>query len=384
MITGSKELIRDINSHLILEAVVNHGPISRADLSKRLGLTKATVSAIVQILLDNYLLLEIGSGETKKGRKPILLDFHQKAGHVVSVDFGVDTATIFTSDLRGTGCRTKQYPTPKEKEKLLPFLKLTLSSAIQELPETAYGVVGITIGIHGVTHDNQVIFTPYYDLSGLDPARELSDTFHVPVFLENEANLSVLGERAFAFQLPNLVNISIHSGIGMGILMNGKLYTGNNGFAGEFGHTIVVPDGRPCPCGNLGCIEQYASERALLQDLARKKQTDHISMDAFFHLYLQKDPDALSLVDDFVKYMGIGINNVLNTFNPNLIIINSAFTMMIPGLADMLLDAVKNRMKPYCRILPSSLQDMAILLGGACISIKHFLGIDEFFIASDR
>ena len=383
MVTGSKELIRDINSHLVLEAIVNYGPISRAELSKRLGLTKATISAIVQVLLDGQLIIEIGSKATDKGRKPILLELNRLAGSVLSLDISVDYLTLLVCDLKGTHCRLKQRPNASSGAAMLPLIKSLIQETIQELEDSAYGVIGISVGIHGVVHNNEVIFTPYYSLEDIRLADELTNCFHVPVYVENEANLSVLGERSFYFHYPNIINISVHSGIGLGILIDDKLYTGSNGYAGEFGHTIIIPDGRPCPCGNQGCIEQYASERALLLDFAQKKNRRRISIDEFMDYYRQGDRDAQATIADFVKYMGIGINNILNTLNPDLIVINSSFTMHIPSLPQMLQDSLKNRMDKYCRILPSGLQDTAILLGGACVVIQDFLGIKTLRLNPD-
>lgn len=381
MITGSKELIRDINSHLVLESIVNNGPISRADLAKSLGLTKATISAIVQVLIDEHLIVEIGSAKTDKGRKPILLDLNQSGGHVISLDVSVDYITVLTSDLKGTHCFVKQY---KNKgcinQEILPVLIPIIEKTIEGLPPAVHGVVGISIGIHGVVHHNRVMFTPYYSIKEDHFPDALSEHFGVPVFMDNEANLSVLGERTFYFDYPNIINLSVHSGIGMGILIDDQLYTGYNGYAGEFGHTIIVPDGRPCPCGNHGCFEQYASERALLMDYAKRKSMEEVSIDTLIRAYQAEDRDALEVIGQFVKYMAIGINNILNTFNPNLIIINSSFTMYIPDITKQIQDSLCNRMDKYCTILPSGLQDTAILLGGACVVIKNFLGIEKMVL----
>lgn len=379
MITGSKELIRDINSHLILESIVNEGPISRADLAKRLGLTKATVSAIVQVLKDEHLVKEIGSAKTEKGRKPILLDLNHGGGHTISLDVGVNYITVLTSDLKGTHCAVKQYKNTSWDTAIMPLLISILEETIKNLKTAVHGVIGISIGIHGVVYDSQVIFTPYYSLEDANIAEELSKYFKVPVSVENEANLSVLGERTFCFDYPNIINLSVHSGIGMGILIDDNLYTGFNGYAGEFGHTIIVPDGRPCPCGNHGCFEQYASERAILKEFSVRKGHES-TIDEFIAAYLAGDSDAADMIAYFIKYMGIGINNILNTFNPNLIVINSSFTMYIPDIIRQIQASLQNRMDKYCTILPSGLQDTAILLGGACVLIKNFLGIDKLIL----
>ena len=111
MSTGNQEYIRDMNRALVLEAIANHPPLSRADLAKMLHLTKATVSTIVQELLDRQLVIELGSAEkTSMGRKPILLTFNNRCGSIIAVDLGVKKITILTGDLKGKSCTVKEYP----------------------------------------------------------------------------------------------------------------------------------------------------------------------------------------------------------------------------------------------------------------------------------
>ncbi|MGN6714828.1 ROK family protein [Anaerocolumna jejuensis] len=376
MITGSKELIRDINSTLVLETIINQGPISRANISKILGLTKATISAIVADLINNNLVEEIGCDNTDFGRKPILLSFQRKAGYMVSVDLGVDTISVMLTDLQGENCRLKQIKTPKSNDGILEALIRVIDSSKPEKDSTPYGLVGISLGIHGVVHDNMVSFAPYYNLQNYDLAGRLNEYFHTPIYLENEANLSVLGEKTFMHDYPNIAYISVHSGIGLGILINNELYTGYNGRAGEFGHTIIEIDGRECPCGNHGCLEQYVSERALLKEFAVKKGKENITFDSLIASYEAGDGDAIQIIELFVKLMGICINNVLNAYNPDIIIINSSFTIFIPELTKRIEASLNSRMNSFIRIESSALQDSSILLGGICIVIKNFLGIN--------
>lgn len=375
MITGSKELIRDINSTLVLETIINQGPISRANISKMLGLTKATISAIVADLIGRNLVEEIGCDNTDFGRKPILLSFQRKAGYIISVDLGVDTISVMLTDLQGENCRLKQIKTPKTRDGTLESLIQVIDSIKPENDTTPYGLVGISLGIHGVVHENKVSFAPYYNLQDYDLAGKLNEYFHTSIYLENEANLSVLGERTFMHDYPNIANISVHSGIGLGLLIHNELYTGYNGRAGEFGHTIIEIDGKECPCGNHGCLEQYVSERALLNDFAAKKGLDGITFDQLVSFYEAGDKDALEILDRFVKLMGLCINNVLNAYNPDIIIINSSFTSFIPALTKRIENSLNSRMNSFIRIESSLLQDSSILLGGICVAIKNFLGI---------
>lgn len=377
MRTGSKELIRDINTHLLLEIILREGRISRAALAKKSGLTKATVSAIVLELINKKLVIEVGSDDTSMGRKPILLTFNAACGHVLSIDLNVDTISAMTSNLLGENCRLKQYPNTADRDTILPFLISIIREMTEPLPPTPWGVVGICLGIHGMVWKNEVLFTPYTSYADLPFRERLEQEFQVPVFLDNEANLSVLGEHAFYYHVPNLIGVSVHSGVGVGVVIENALYTGANGSAGEFGHTIIEPDGRPCPCGNQGCLEQYASERAILRQYAAKTGLKKADIDTFVAACSLQEPAALELLDDFVRYMAIGINNLLNTFNPDIIVINSSFTIYFPEVLGQIQDRLQNRMRPYCRLVPSGLQDTSILLGAACVCIRNFLGVSH-------
>jgi predicted NBD/HSP70 family sugar kinase len=375
MVTGSKELIRDINTNLVLETIINHTAISRASIAKYLGLTKATISAIVQELINKKLVIEIGSDDTSLGRKPILLSLNKKAGYVICIDIGVDTISALVSDLIGEDCSLKQIKTPKNTANIINILIQLIES--MKLPkDTPYDLVGITLGIHGVIANNQVSFAPYYNLTGIDLAKGLEEHFNAPVYLENEANLSVIGEKTFQYDYSNIANISVHSGIGLGIIINHQLYTGYNGRAGEFGHTIIEIDGRQCPCGNKGCLEQYVSERTLLREFAEMKDMEEASFDDFRAAYERNDPAALKIMDDFIKYMSVGVNNILNAYNPDIVIINSSFTINFPHVTEQIEAALTSRMNSFIRIVPSVLQDTSILLGGICVAIKGFLGVD--------
>ena len=374
MVTGSKELIRDINTNLVLETIINNTAISRAAIAKYLGLTKATISAIVQELINKKLVIEIGSDDTSLGRKPILLSLNKKAGYVICIDIGVDKISALTSDLIGEDCSLKQIKTPKNTSDMINVL-INLIESLKLPADTPYGLVGITLGIHGVIDNNRISFAPYYNLSGIQLAEELEQRFSAPVYLENEANLSVIGEKTFQYDYANIANISVHSGIGLGIIINHQLYTGYNGRAGEFGHTIIEIDGKQCPCGNKGCFEQYASERSLLSEFAKMKQVKEASFEQFRVAYEAGDPDACRIMSDFIKFMSIGINNILNAYNPDIVVINSSFTIFFPSITQQIKDALASKMNSYIQIVPSILQDTSILLGGLCVAIKGFLGI---------
>jgi predicted NBD/HSP70 family sugar kinase len=373
MMTGSQELIRDINTSLVINLIIEKGPISRAFIAKELGLTKATISAIVQSLMDRKLVEEIGTANVTAGRKPVLLSFCYDCAYAISVDVSATHISVLSAHLGGGDCNLIQYPTTNKREHIISELITCIEKQVKKVKDSYYGIIGITLGIHGITNHNQILFTPYSPYTDLDFVTELEKHFEVPVLIENEANLSVLGEYTFHYPVNNMVGISVHSGIGLGIMINGKLYHGLNGYAGEFGHSIIELDGRPCPCGNQGCFEQYASERALLSELSKIKGLSSVSVDDFVKLYTINDADSTYIMNLFVKYMSIGIRNIINTLNPELIVINSSFTMNFPSVIEQIQSSITSTIHKSCHVMPSKLQDMSILLGGICMSRNMFL-----------
>ena len=371
---ANQEMIRDNNRRQVLEYIANHPPISRAALAKKLNLTKATISNIVQELIDQRLVREIGSAQTSLGRKPILLEFHKKCGYAFSIDVHPSRIITLLTDLKGEDCRLKEYPFRKEDD-LLACLKKIISLTLPLCQDSRYKIVGISIGIYGVVQNNCIEFTPYYSLPIQNLAELLEEAFGIPITVENESNLSVLGESVFHSHCRNMIHLNVHDGIGMGILINGQLYRGQDGFAGEIGHTILFPDGKPCPCGNNGCLEQYASEKAILEEYAFLTGRTHITIDTFLREYQEQKPEALHMAELFVKYMSIAINNIINTFNIELVVLNSSFSNYIPDINKRIEEYLARHQNRGCRIISSRLQDISGLMGGICISVEHFLGI---------
>lgn len=371
---ANQEMIRDNNRRLVLEYIVNNPPLSRADLAKRLNLTKATISNIVQKLLDQNLIQEIGSAQTAMGRKPILLEFHKRCGYALAIDVRPSQIITLVSDLKGEDCHVREYFFAND-ENLLSLLTDIISESLDTYSDAPYKIVGICVSIYGVVRDNEIIFTPYYPLPNPNLGELLEEKFHLPVIIENEANLSVLGESAFHYGYKNMIHLSIHDGIGMGILIGEQLYKGHDGYAGEFGHTILFPDGRPCACGNRGCFELYASEKAILADYCLKSGKSSIGIDEFLIDYQHQIPEALEMMNLFVKYMSIGINNIINTFNTDLIVLNSSFSNYIPDIIPRINEYLAKHQNRNCKIIPSRLQDISCLIGGIRVCAERFLDI---------
>jgi predicted NBD/HSP70 family sugar kinase len=265
----SKYTIRENNEATVLNAIISQKEISRAELSVHTGLNKASMSSITKKLLEDELIHEdrIGDAARIGGRKPIMLTFNGKAALTLSVDIApnyvegliayVDGKVLYEAEIKGIKVSA---------ENALSHITELVEKLMQHAEETPHGIIGLCVAIHGLVDQEEIVFTPNYTLQS-DLKVQLEDVYPFYVHLENEANLAALGEYTFGSISDSVVSLSIHTGIGAGIVENGKLRTGKKGIAGEIGHSILYPDGRKCPCGNEGCFEQYASHQAIYSEL---------------------------------------------------------------------------------------------------------------------
>lgn len=342
-----------------------------------LHLTKATVSTIVQELLDRQLVIELGSAEkTSMGRKPILLTFNNRCGSIIAVDLGVKKITILTGDLKGKSCTVKEYPIDPSlslEEYLISLLHKTKS----DLPKTPCGLVGISIGIYGVVCDDLVLFTPYYDLKHSNLKNYLEEEFQVPVIVENEANLSVIGEAACAEHFKNMIFLNIHEASAWESSL-----TANSTPARTLRRRIrphhPLPRWPALPLRQPR-LPRTVHLRSLRPERFCRRRRLRKRLRRTLHPVLPgRQPHARKVMQDFTHYIGISLNTVLHTFNPDVIVINSSFTNYIPGLIDEITSGIQNRLRWYLHVLPAHLQDVSVLMGGISLCSRNFLGISTF------
>lgn len=388
-ITGDQYLVKKINKSIILETIKNHAPLSRTQISEITGLNKATVSTLVGELIDESLVYEIGPGRSRGGRKPVLLMFNKNAGYAVGVDIGVNYILAVLTNLQGeilvkhlVSHHSADYDT------ILATLKQTVRDLIASAPPSAYGIVGIGIGVPGIVDDEGVVlFAPNLQWKNANLKAEMEETFNVHVTIDNEANAGALGEKKFGAgkDISHFVYVSAGIGIGTGIIIHNELYRGHQGFAGEMGHSVIEINGKKCRCGNRGCWELYASENALLEaidTLFVSRKPDHVRRSAETTLEDVKawaengDPDVIHVLNQIGEYLGIGVTNIINIFNPEAVIIGNRLTLLAHWLAKPLQQVVENRALTYhqkgLKILFSNLGTYSSALGASMFAISRF------------
>ncbi|MBF2565603.1 ROK family transcriptional regulator [Listeria welshimeri] len=373
----NRTVIRESNERIVLNTIAQKGPHSRALLSDTIGLNKATISDIVKKLIAQKLINEVGIGESTNlgGRKPIMLELNAKAGFSVSVDIGYNYIDVMAQRLDGTAYKRELFPfIVIKRETIIQEISDILDVFLSSLPKSPFGIVGILIAIHGVVLDNQIQFTPAYDLAGLDFSSTLHEQFACPVYLENEANLLAVSDHTKEESYANLVSISIHSGIGSGVILNNELYTGINGYAGEIGHMqIVTENGRPCPCGASGCLECYASEKNILDTYQTRTGNKNALVTDLCRAFTEKEEEAMAVINDMVRYLATGIQNLTALYNPEIIFINSEISRLIPDFTKQIESRLTSFTSKHIAIKESHLGEEAILYGAGYLIIQRFL-----------
>ncbi|MEH7272793.1 ROK family protein [Neobacillus vireti] len=321
----NQQIVKKNNKALVLQLIMDKEPISRADIAQVSGLHKATVSSLVNELLEEELIFEYGPGESSGGRRPVILHFNKVAGYSVGIDIGVNYVLSVLTDLKGNiliekNQSVKRTPYPS----IMSIIQNMIQSIIDEMPASRYGIVGIGVGVPGIVNkEGSILLAPNLGWTNIQLKNDLEELFHVPVIIENEANAGAFGEQQFGAgqDFQNILYISAGIGIGVGIILNKELYQGKNGFSGEMGHMIIDLNGKPCSCGSRGCWEAYASENALLE-LANSD-----SLESLIELAKNRDGTALRSFSEIGTFLGYGINNIINTFNPDQVILGNRLSM---------------------------------------------------------
>ena len=386
--TGDLNLVKEINKSIVLDYIRHQSPISRARIAELAGLTKATVSSLVNELIGSRLVQEIGAGASSGGRKPMMLLFNGTAGYSIGVDLGVDYILVVLTDLSGRIVFERRHAhTNTSVERVIDALKAAIREAADQAPASAYGIIGIGIGIPGISDgQGRVLFAPNLGWENVPLGPAIEEAFGVPVVIDNEANAGAVGELQFGTgqAADNLVYLSIGSGIGTGIVLNKELYRGSSGFSGEFGHTSIELEGKPCRCGNRGCWELYASESALLEEARKQLEDRGLDVGRLIRLAEQGDEAAIRLFERWGFYLGIGIVNIMNGINPGLIVIGGKLAEAEQWLKAPLLAAVERRSMPYPRagmgLKFSGLGARSTVLGACSFAISKFFASTKVLV----
>lgn len=382
--TWNQYVVKQENKTLVLTTIINHTPISRANVAQMTGLNKGTVSSLVSELIDEELVEESGPGESSGGRRPVMLLFNGKAGYSISIELGVGYILGVITDLNGRIVHEEniQLQTIHFKT-IFPIMINLIKGLFKKAPKSRYGIIGIGVGVPGVvSQKGKILLAPNLNWKNIELEVELKKIFQLPVYVENEANAGAYGEMRFGSSQnsEHMIYASLGIGIGVGMILDGKLYHGLNGFAGELGHMTIVKDGRSCRCGNLGCWERYASEQALI-DEGIKRQLITVDQpepfDDLIKLATTNNKEAIKLFEEIGTYIAIGLTNCINIFNPEHVIIGNklmkAKKWIYPVIEAYILEHAIGFHQNKLKIDSAKLGTYSTVSGMAAFTIEGFL-----------
>ena len=352
-----------MNRAIILEVFRTHNTLSRAKLASKTGLNPSTVSHIISELINDNFIRETDLIQSSTGRPGRLLEINPDGGCALGIDLNVDYIEFLITDFAANVLwRQKQASTPETGLDMIMLQVTNLAEKASAFIKSHQSrLLGVGVGVPGLVDVADGLLKLAPNLKWVNvPVREvLSRFFDCPIYVENEANAAALGEYYFGAtrNIQNFIYLSTGIGLGSGIIIDGKLYRGISGYAGEAGHMILDINGEQCGCGNRGCWETIVSPRAIernvqrslengdrssLQDIVngdiKKIKFDHV-------LEAAKNGDKISM-EAFRKvatYMGIGIANLVNLFDIDVIVLGGALNRAGSLILEEIEKVVKSR-----------------------------------------
>jgi glucokinase-like ROK family protein len=332
---GNKQLIKDLNRALVIEQIRTKGPMSRTEISKTTKLGLSTVTNIMEDLLSNDVVSEIGEADSTGGRRPILLEFNYMFGYTVGIKIEENQVILALTDLKASvlGKVVQKFPVGDKAENVIPLIAQGIRKLLEKLDLPEDKLLGIGIAVSGLVNKQEgiVIRSSLLGWNQVEIRKELEKEYQVPIYIDNDVNAYALSELWLGYgkKYSNFVCISVGVGIGVAIVIDRKIYYGHFGGAGEYGHTIIQVNGYPCHCGQRGCLEMYASEKFLFKEgeylltqfPGSLLEDRHFTFEHVYEAALKRDPLALELLKRIGEYLGIGLVNMINSLNPSTIIL---------------------------------------------------------------
>ncbi|MFZ5968197.1 MAG: ROK family protein [Bacillota bacterium] len=388
-VAGDQSMVRINNQQLIIELVKNEGLLSRADLAKKLNMSKPTISTNIESLLKQGILKEIGEGDSMGGRKPILLEFNKFYKYVIGIDLSSEHVNVAVGNLNGEVQGMDQIDLTKviKEEEILQELFRCIERllAAEEIDQKDLGA--ITIASPGIVNEEtgEFVLNPQFKRwNQLSLKESFEGKFSVKTFIKNDINLAALGESSFGAGVDyhNLAYISMGLGIGAGIIMNGELYEGSKKAAGEISYWVpYIQDVN----GETKTIETYLSINGLLERVKKDlkngqssqllelvdEKIDELDFQQFKKAVDQDDPYCIEMVRQSAKLMGVVIANVSSFLDLDVVIVGGEICTLGSSFINPIQEMVK-KLTPFSTpVMNSALDNYASIYGAFVVALDY-------------
>ncbi|MFF3904640.1 ROK family transcriptional regulator [Streptomyces sp. NPDC001848] len=385
--------IRTANRYEVLRQIIAHSPTSRQELAATTGLSLATVATLVGELLDLGMLTEVGFEDSAGGRPRGLVAVNAAGGALIGVDIAETYVRVELFDLAlNMLARADEDMRPGENrpEQVVAHVAAAVGSVVTQAGVEGARVLGAGVSVPGqVDRDRGVSeYAPNWDWHDVPLLDLLTEHIAYPLYLDNPLRACAVAELWFgaARGHGDAVVVNLGTGVGAGLALGGGLHRGVSNSAGEWGHTTLVLDGRLCHCGNHGCVETYVGAPGImlnLRELSPQSPLLHpedqtATIDALARGVAAQDPVALKVVRDTARYLGAGIADLVNLFNPEVVVLSSwvAATLGEPLLNEVREAVARHALKrPFAatEIVLSPIPTDPVCLGAATFALEGAL-----------
>ncbi|WKZ34576.1 MAG: ROK family transcriptional regulator [Anaerolineales bacterium] len=397
--TVDQVFVREINLSSVLRLIHTQSPISRAQLAVLSGLNKSTVSSLADELLSRNLIHETGSNTGGAGRPATLLELNPQAGLIIGVELGVDFVSVAVTDFLGNIIwRRREDADPTEdQQKMINQTLRIVKEAMTAGKRKGIRFLGLGLATPGTVDlkEGVLIFAPNLHWRNVPFGKIFSEQTKLRIFVENDANAAAIAEHLFgtARQCQDFLFVFAGVGIGGGLFLNGRLYRGKNGYAGEIGHSPIMaePSQTVCHCGNRGCWETYANQYSIIQRVQARLEVKRTSIipkliaeqNVPLTIPLIKqaaDAGDREAIDSFIEAghaMGQGLASLINIFNPEKIIIGGPLSIageyLLPAIKETVTRHSLPEIDQQAEVLLSPFGPDASLIGAIAIVVDDVL-----------
>lgn len=382
-------LIRQLNVARVFHALRLRPRSSQRELARLTGLDRATVSAVVADLEVQGLVERSAKGSGRPGRPEISLSISNRAGALLGARLEPNGLRLIGTTLSGEPLGSLQVPGSLSAESAVDLLVEAVEELLAGSGLEGLRVMGMGVGVPALMSEGgRLAFAPNLDWRNVWLRELISGRLPFPVYFDNDTKAAALAEKLFGScrGVRDFLFIAGHSGVGGGLYLGGTLYRGRNGYAGEVGHMKVRPGGRRCSCGAQGCLEAYISESAILARLAERGLTLP-DLAAVAAAAQEGDSRVSSVLEETGELLGEACANLVNLFNPELIVLGGNFTLVarytLAALNRVMERDALSAPLSSSRVTVSPLGIEAVPMGGVALALEGVLSLPSWLAASE-
>ncbi len=399
---GKKKSIKNqtLKKHLHKKKIINilykEGRKSNKQISKYINLSPPTINRLLNDLIKEGLVLNLGIGDSFGGRKPNIYGINPDSRYILGIDIGRNIRRFALLNFHNEFV-TELVCIPANLENNHETVDQIYQQSMKIIKDAGIDynkIMGVGIGLPGLINTRTGRSYGHLNYNDKSVSQLFEEKFNLPVFTENNSNLMALGEHAFGLAKgkENVLCLTLSTGVGMGLILNGKLYSGKSGFAGEFGHIMIVEkNGLLCKCGKKGCLETMASEKALVRmakeglekgctsiitDIVDNK-FENITHEIILKAAREEDLFAIEILSKVGHYLGKGIAILIHLYNPEMIVIGGEMAKAGQYLTDSIKQTL-NRLtvrliRQDTKIATSKLGKKTVVLGATSLVMNRIL-----------